>query len=334
MSTTICYRKDNTVILANNEDAIVQTGMLFSNHREIKKIAYIIPPEKPFEWTSRFGSISFSQSGKEFPSSGMNEVGFVAQQIFLSESAYSKIDDQQVIKEFQVVQMLLDLCETSKEAQCIIESIRISKFIGMMHFIFCDRSGDFRIVEIINGELKFFGENGERVPVLSNSKYEESLKYLKGIIKPGDIEDPIQKNSFDCFVKACMLTSRIKEYLSSPVITAFDLLTQVNHGSIGWTFVYDCSDQIIHVRDNGNKSRISIPLRDIDFSKEGRKLAMDIACKKDILCEQIFTDYDFSENKDLVESFFYDKSTIKKLGIKLPMEILFYLALYPEKQEN
>jgi len=333
MSTTICYRKDNSVIVAHNEDSLIQSGILYTNHRDIKKKAFIIPPEKPFEWVSHYGSISFSQCGKEFSSSGINETGFSAQQLNLPETVYEEESDKAVVKEFQLVQMLLDTCESSKEAENILSTIRISKFVRMIHFLVCDRSGDFRVIEFQKGEMMLYGDGGERVPVLTNTNYEDSLLYLKGIKKPEEIEDPKQRDSFARFAKACLLTARIQEYLSSPVATAFNILSQTIGVDIGWNIVYDCNQPTIHVRDNSNKSRISIPLSTIDFSKKARKLAIPITSKNDILCELEFSDYDFHENKQLIESYFCDKTTIKNLGIKLPAEALLYLALYPEKQE-
>jgi Penicillin V acylase and related amidases len=52
----------------------------------------IQPPEKPIEWISKYGSITFNQSGREFPHGGINEKGLVIEQMWLDEAAYPEMD--------------------------------------------------------------------------------------------------------------------------------------------------------------------------------------------------------------------------------------------------
>ena len=47
----------------------------------------MFPPEKPIEWISKYGSISFNQFGAEFPYGGINEEGLVVE-IMTSRAEY------------------------------------------------------------------------------------------------------------------------------------------------------------------------------------------------------------------------------------------------------
>lgn len=161
MCTTICFRKENKIIVGNNEDTLIKKGIIFTNHRGFHKKAMLIPPEEPFEWVSKFGSISFSQCGKEFPSSGMNECGLIVEQMNLPETIYPPIDDRKAIKELQWIQMILDTCRTSAEVVDITKKIRISQSILPIHFLVCDSTGDYRIIEFFNGVVQSFGEMGD-----------------------------------------------------------------------------------------------------------------------------------------------------------------------------
>jgi penicillin V acylase-like amidase (Ntn superfamily) len=66
-------------LIGKSFDSIVKAGMIFTNKRGQIKSAAVFPPERPLEWVSLYGSVTFSQCGKEFPVSGINERGLVAE---------------------------------------------------------------------------------------------------------------------------------------------------------------------------------------------------------------------------------------------------------------
>jgi penicillin V acylase-like amidase (Ntn superfamily) len=331
MGTTICFKKEDQIIVGNNEDTFIQTGMIFTNHRGLRKKAFLIPPENPLEWVSKYGSLSFSQCGKEFPSSGINETGLVVEQMSLPETVYPKLDDRKALKELQWIQMILDTCKTAEEAVQISKNIRISQATLPIHYLVCDALGDYRIFEYLMGELQIFGSTGDRVPVLTNTNYLDSIDYMKGKKIASEIQNPYLFNSIERFVKACMLTSKVNEFLSSPTNTAFEILSQTATTNTIWSFVYNVTKPTLYLKDFSNKSKFSISLQDIDFSTGASWKVMELSSKRDILCEVTFQDYTFDLNKKLVESFFHHRQIAYLIGYKIPLEALMFFSLYPEQ---
>jgi penicillin V acylase-like amidase (Ntn superfamily) len=331
MCTTVCFKKENQIIVGNNEDTFIKTGMIFTNHRGYRKTAMLIPPEKPLEWVSKFGSISFSQCGKEFPCGGINEKGLVVEQMTLLETIYPEMDHRLGIKELQWIQMILDTCETVEAAVEITKNIRISQASWPIHFLICDATSDYRIIEYLDGNLHIFGDHGDRVPILTNTTYLDSIDYLKGKKKSAEIQNPYLFNSIERFVKASHLIYKVNEFLSSPTNTGFDILSQVSTENTVWSFVYNISTPTLYIKDFFNKSKFTISLKDIDFSPKAPWKVMELSSKRDILCEVGFENYDFEKNKNLVESFFHNKHVASLMGYKIPSEALMYYSLYPEK---
>jgi penicillin V acylase-like amidase (Ntn superfamily) len=66
--TTFLLKDANgNLFLGRNYDFPVGEGMIHINERNVVKQAMAMPEDKPFSWVSLYGSISFTQVGKEFP---------------------------------------------------------------------------------------------------------------------------------------------------------------------------------------------------------------------------------------------------------------------------
>jgi choloylglycine hydrolase len=65
--TTFCLKADKDIIFGRNLDFSVGLGYVTINKRNVTKTAFIEPPEKQITWTSKYGSITFNQIGREFP---------------------------------------------------------------------------------------------------------------------------------------------------------------------------------------------------------------------------------------------------------------------------
>lgn len=77
--TTFVLKNSNNLVFGRNLDWFSDNGIVVINKLNIKKTALVFPPEKPVTWTSRYGSITFNQFGKEFPFGGINEKGLVVE---------------------------------------------------------------------------------------------------------------------------------------------------------------------------------------------------------------------------------------------------------------
>ncbi len=124
--------QDNFVI-GKNYDVPTGTGLLFTNHRHLQKTALILPPDTPVQWISQFGSITFSQVGKEFPVGGMNEMGLVVEQSTLWGTVYPDPDDRPAIRELQWIQFMLDTCDSVQAVLQAAQTIRIAQADAPLH---------------------------------------------------------------------------------------------------------------------------------------------------------------------------------------------------------
>ena len=66
-------------------------------------------------WTSKYGSITFNQYGREFAHGGMNEAGLVIELMWLQETQYPGPDDRFGLDCLQWVQYHLDTSATVAE---------------------------------------------------------------------------------------------------------------------------------------------------------------------------------------------------------------------------
>ena len=78
--TSFVVKKDNRILLAKNLDWEISNGIILVNKKGVFKTAYCDCHRK-LSWTSRYGSVTFNQFGKEFPLGGMNEKGLVVEEL-------------------------------------------------------------------------------------------------------------------------------------------------------------------------------------------------------------------------------------------------------------
>ena len=119
--TTFCIKDSNNLIFGRNLDFDAGYGHIIINKRNVKKSALIRPPEKPIEWISKYGSITFNQIG-ELPYGGINEKGLVIEQMWLDETTYPEIDSRFGLSELQWIQYQLDNSSTVNECKIRVKT--------------------------------------------------------------------------------------------------------------------------------------------------------------------------------------------------------------------
>ena len=100
-------------------------------------------------WVSKYGSITFNQYGKEFPTGGMNEKGLVVELMWLDETRYPEPDQRGVLNVLQWIQYQLDNSQTIDEVIASDKKIRIAVIIKII--CYCYRNvhigiGEYRCV--------------------------------------------------------------------------------------------------------------------------------------------------------------------------------------------
>ena len=141
--TTFCLKTNKDIIFGRNLDFFVGSGYVTINKRNVTKTAFVVPPEKPLTWTSRYGSITFNQIGREFPYGGMNEAGLVIEQMWLDTTKYPESDHRYGLSELQWIQYQLDNSATTDDVIASDSLVRVSfQSQAPLHFLVCDKHGD------------------------------------------------------------------------------------------------------------------------------------------------------------------------------------------------
>ena len=104
--TTFFLNKNGQLIFGRNYDWVTETGMVNTNLRGVQKTS--LSKEKTIQWISKYGSITFNQYGKEFPTGGMNEKGLVVELMWLDESKFPSPDARLALNVLQWIQYDLD----------------------------------------------------------------------------------------------------------------------------------------------------------------------------------------------------------------------------------
>ena len=248
--TTFCLDRADQHMVGKNFDWMWDDGLIIINKRNVSKTV-ISNPEmtdyQPASWTSKYGSVTFNQYGREFPLEGMNETGLVVEFLLRTGTEYPVPDSRPYIGVLQWVQYQLDNCSSVEEVIATDSQLRIVQPILEGHFFVSDRMGSYAIIEFIGGEMVYHVSETAPVKALTNNVYEESLAFLyehEGW--GGDLPIPQGESSLDRFVRAAdMLRDYDQE--TSVIDYAFITLENVAQSEsrvtpTQWAIVYDKKD--------------------------------------------------------------------------------------------
>ena len=176
--TTFCLFHGKGLIFGRNYDFPIGYGMVVINKQNVSKSAMADAGELAAQWTSKYGSVTFNQFGRDLPTGGMNEMGLIVELSQLDATRYPTADKRPVLGSLEWIQYQLDNAATVQEVIQRANEVRIRSHVGI-HFLIADGKGEAASVEFLNGKL--VQHSGGKMPVLAlaNSTYEESLAYLK-----------------------------------------------------------------------------------------------------------------------------------------------------------
>lgn len=257
------FFNNNQKILAKNFDWSSGQGYILKNNRGQKKFAYGFRDSNVAEWTSKFGSITFNQIGKEFPYGGMNEKGLVIEQLWLSNAEY-KNNDNKEISELEWIQYQLDNFSSVDEVIENINSLTI-KPNALIHYILADKNGVSAVIDFVDGKVKIDREN-KKLQVITNGTSEESKNYFS---KNKNIEN----SSRDKYDRYCILRNSLTVNNLS-VNESFDKLNLVYENQENyktyWSIVYDIDKLEINFKSFSNNNIKKIPISDFNFNKDSQ----------------------------------------------------------------
>lgn len=314
--STFLLESGDKKVFGRNYDFSTGEAHISINKRGLHKTSFTLPPERAFSWTSKYGSISFNQYGREFSVGGMNEAGLVVEVMILPETAYPEVDKKVGLMETQWVQYQLDSFATVDEVLASTRKVRISNnsFAGL-HFLIADRSGKAAILEYINGELKIYNRDYLPIKALTNSSYSSSLYFLK--------KNEINNESLVRFKTVAKMLKNYRAKKESIINYSFKILNKVSiPGATRWQIVYDMNNMKIHyITDKMPKLR-TLSFESFDFSSLANSLYIDIHHKPDDKVKK----YNYKENRALLER------VSKKVSLitHLPDEFWDRVASYPD----
>jgi len=258
--TTFCLRDGGRIVFGKNYDWAVGDGLLVVNKRGVARKADLEGnaegDPKPASWTSKYGSVTFNQYGRDFPSGGINEKGLTIELMWLEGSRYPAADARPAVDVLQWIQYNLDNHATVEEVLQADKTLRIASD-APLHYLVADRKGQVATVEYLDGRL--VAHTGQKLPVaaLANSTYADSLRSAQ---KEG-------RSSLARFGRAAERVRGFQAKGTDPVRYAFDTLDQVAQpGYTQWSIVYEVDKGRVHFRTRDRRKVRSLDLKNVDFS--------------------------------------------------------------------
>lgn len=323
--TTFFLDSSDYSVFGRNLDWINDEGLVVVNKRRVTKKAYL----NALTWTSKYGSVTFSDSGRDFPLGGMNETGLVVESMALDQTKLPFADAREQITSLQWIQYQLDNSSSLEEVLSSDSKIRIQHIpIGnQLHYFVCDRSKTCAVIEFIDNKMVYY--KGIHLPVkaLTNSTYAESINRWGR----NQIPKPDKSRSVERFIRAANMIHAFDQISdTSPIAYAFNILNSVSQPQYTqWSIVYDITNLSIHFRTFSNLKISHFSLRAFDFSCKtpvkiiniNHNLSGDIAKK--------FVDYTYQVNRQVLESAFHNVLR-QWMSDDSVDQLLESLAKYPE----
>jgi choloylglycine hydrolase len=311
--TTFCLKRGDEVLFGKNYDWMIGDGLVFVNKRGVIKTA--TGGTNSARWTSRYGSVTFNQYGRENPSGGMNEAGLVVELMWLDDTTYPAADARPAVDTLEWIQYQLDSFATVEEVIKANENVRISSLVKL-HYLVNDRSGNSASIEFLGGKL--VAHTGEKMPVsaLANDTYEKSWTYAKSIESFGGTKKlPQSAASLDRFTRAAL---KVKEFektaAKNPVEYAFAVLDDVaQKGYTQWSIVYDQKAGKIYFRTLASREIKSIDTKSFDYSCGSAVKIIDVNTNKGGDVTGSFADYTSKANRDLIDRSFNGTEFLRQI---------------------
>ena len=297
--TTFFINRNGQMVFGRNYDWITDAGMVCTNLKGLSKTSMKTENGETITWVSKFGSITFNQYGKEFPTGGMNEKGLVVELMWLDETIYPSADNRPAIGVLQWIQYQLDNCSTVEEIIATDKKLRISATGNTpLHYLVADANGNAATVEFLNGKMIVHKGKDLSLPVLTNNIYDESAKAYKNSSMNGN-------NSLERFGQACSMIQKLNAgSITTPLIDySFDILGEVGQGDFTkWSIVYDITNKTIQFKTNRFKQIKTLNFSAFDFNCTSTAKVWDMNQAGSGNINRLFENFSPPINKKIVET--------------------------------
>ncbi|MBN1895242.1 linear amide C-N hydrolase [bacterium] len=237
------------------------------------------------EWTSKYGSVTFSLLGRNLPDGGMNEAGLTVNEMALGGSVFPFVDSLPAMLIHLWIQYQLDNHATVGEVLEHLENINIeprSTFTppasAQYHFFVTDNQGDVAIIEFLHGGPRIYKNESVPVPALCNLAYPHELERLKtyrGI--GGRIRRLLDSGKDMRFIKCAEALEAFKASTNmEPTEFCFDLLKRLQvEETRQWSVVYDVKHRHVYFRTTRGVPIKYFDFDSLDFSTEAAPVVIE-----------------------------------------------------------
>jgi choloylglycine hydrolase len=325
--TSFLLKYSQNPVMAKNYDWDVAAGMLVVNPRGLAKSSLVSDELKPVRWTSRYGSVTFNQYGREFPTGGMNEAGLAMELLWLDDTVYPEPGERRSIGALQWIQYCLDSFRTVGDVVASASELAITSPTPL-HFFACDATTNCAVIEFLDGELVSRSERTLPLPVLTNDSYADSLDYLNLTLGyGGDPVEPVGPGSLARFARAArgLHTARSRTD-ADHVAEAYAVLADVAvHDSTQWSIVYELSTGRIHVRTSTNSDIRTVDLTELELDCTSEPLMLDLAGEGSGDVTTNLVPYSSDANRKLIGTAFGAENVTAPAP-----EVIDLMAAYPD----
>lgn len=285
------------MVFGRNYDWLADAGMVCTNQRGLAKTSMKNKDGSTISWVSQYGSITFNQYGKEFPTGGMNEKGLVVELMWLDETVYPSPDDRPAIGVLQWIQYQLDNCATIDEVIATDKKLRIISKGTPLHYLIADAEGNAATIEFLDGKMVVHRDKELPFAVLTNDTYKRSVAAKQKGTGEGN-------NSLERFTEACTMVKQYQQTVISKSIIdySFDILDKVAQGPYTkWSIVYDISKKKIYFKteQSGSVKTIEFSALDLSCQAASKAINMNKAGSGDISSRMV--DFSGELNRKTVE---------------------------------
>lgn len=280
-------------------------------------------------WTSKYGSITFVQYGRDIAFDGMNEAGLVVSELWLEESVYPSVDSRPSLSLDQYVQYLLDNFKTVDEIAASDSLVRLrptpSNFTKI-HFFAADSSGKCIVVEFLGGRMVYHTGAAMPVKAITNNTYESSIAYINRGAPP----NPSSNSSLERFYRISAMTAGYDPDSSGDIVSyTFGILDAVKAGS--WTkfqTVFDIKNRMMYFKSLQNRQLRYFDFDAFDFSCSTVSMMLDVNADLSGDVTGSFIEYDWRENEAMIKAAWEDLGSSNIYQPALEM-----ISRYPETFE-
>jgi choloylglycine hydrolase len=315
-------------VMGKSYDWHYAEGIALINKRNMKKTALVDSAEQPAEWVSKYGSLTYTQFGRDFPISGLNERGLAIEILWDFDSrGPSNGSRLPAVNEAQWVQYQLDTARSVAEVIASVKKVGIKKVFATVHYLACDSSGACASIEFDGDQVLIHEGASMPVRVLTNSQYRIAADFLRGFTGfGGNAAIPWgNTGSRERFVIAAAQLEKLdsRAGVDPAVSVSWEILQSLRDGDHSmWNLVHDLGNRRSHFRSlQGAEGTKDFDLNRFDLSCKSPAKILDLGDSATGDMTARFADYDPAVNRAIVEL------SGRKLGIR--KELVDLVAEFP-----